>query len=184
MIDRSRGAGLLSRVGQTQAQLASRLGVSTGIVAMWISGQRKPGLPNRKMLLDALKIPIESWDEEVSTPASVPPPRVERDSQPWGEAAASFRIERLQRIVDAQLDQLDAPLDDMGPLEHAKVTTEVARNLDRLRALRGEALPEVKVLRLPAWIALRDRILAALKPHPDALRDVLDELDEDALTGT
>jgi hypothetical protein len=76
----------------------------------------------------------------------------------------------------------------MGPLEHAKVTTEVARNLDRLRALRGESLPEVKVVRLPAWLSLRDRILDALRAHPDALRDVLDELEADdergSLTGT
>ena len=53
---RSRGAVTFAGLGHTQAELARRLGVSTGIVAMWSSGQRTPGLTNRKLLLDRYKI--------------------------------------------------------------------------------------------------------------------------------
>jgi transcriptional regulator with XRE-family HTH domain len=175
-VSRSKGAVMFARLGSTQAQLASRLSVSTGIVAMWNSGQRKPSLPNRKLLLERFKIPIESWDED---PVAVheAPPKPPRPVSSWGEKTVLGRIETLERIVEDTLDRVESDA-EMTLLEQAKVMNLLGRTLGELRRLKGEEVAEVRVLRHPKWLDVKTALLAALEPHPDALDSVIVALEQ------
>lgn len=169
-IPRSRGAGLFTRIGSTQTELARKLDVSTGIVAMWQSGQRVPGLPNRKLLLERYKIPIEAWDQPADAAPSMASPASK--GEPWGEGVVGGRIVALERLVDGLMREIDAP-GDSTPHERAKVMTSLGHTLNTLRRLKGEDVGEARVARHPKWVELRRAILDALDPHPDALDDVI-----------
>lgn len=169
---------MLARLGHTQAELATRLGVSTGIVAMWNSGQRKPGLANRKLLLERFKVPIEAWDEALERPASSPK---QQAASEWGAPTVQSRIESLERIVEDTLERVrpDAETDpDMTLLEQAKVMSLLGRTLAELRRLKGEEIAELKVLRHPKWLDVKTAVLGALEGHPDALDAVIDSLED------
>ncbi len=171
---RSRGALLFKRVGSTQAELARRLSVGTGIVAMWQSGQRKPGIPNRKLLLDQFRIPIESWDEEPESAVAASP--IKKSSVDWGPTTVLSRIETLERIVEDTLSRVESDA-DMTLLEQAKVMSLLGRTLGELRRLKGEEVAEIRVLRHPKWIEVRTAIVEALGDHPEALASVVSSLE-------
>lgn len=51
----------LGELGVTQADLSKRLGVSTGAVSRWISGDRRPTLAMAFRMENELGIPAELW---------------------------------------------------------------------------------------------------------------------------
>lgn len=175
---RSRGAVLLARLTQTQAQIAREVSVSVAIVNYWQNGERKPGIGNRKALLARYKIPIEAWDEEPTKPptssaASAPSPT--RPSSGWGESSAVARISLLESMAQELIDRLSNDA-SMTPLEGAKVLAQLTHAEKQLRSMKGENAPEVRLVTHPKWLAVKRAILEALKDHPKALRAVVDAL--------
>lgn len=165
---------MFARLGSTQAELASRLSVSTGIVAMWNSGQRKPSLGNRKLLLEKFKIPIEAWDEE---PEQEHSQKQKQASPQWGANTVLKRIETLENIVEDTLGRVDSD-SKMTLLEQAKVMNLLGRTLGELRRLKGEEVAEIRVLRHPKWIDVKTAIMNALELHPAALDAVIEALED------
>lgn len=175
-MSRSRGAVMFAQLGHTQAVLSVRLGVSTGIVAMWNSGQRKPGLANRKLLLEKFKIPIEAWDEEPTRPHD--PPSSSRPAAPaWGENTVTGQVEGLERFVANTLERVRTDT-ELSPLEQAKCMSLLTSSLERLRRLKGEAATELQVLKHAKWLEVKSIVLTALEAHPDALDSVIDALQD------
>lgn len=169
---RSQGAVLFARIGSTQADLAKRLGVSTGIVAMWMSGQRLPSPPNRKMLFEVFRIPPASWDVEPEAPRLPPSVAASRPD----DSTISGRVETLEALVTALMQEVT---EDSGATMHerAKVMSSLSHTLSSLRRLKGEDVAELKVQRHPKWIELRGVILGALEGYPDALDAVIASLE-------
>ncbi len=174
-MSRSRGTLALLRLGKTQPQIASTLGVSKAIVAMWQSGDRTPSLPNRRAMLEKFKIALEAWDEEQDTPLSVRPsaPRAE-----WRDSASTSRIELLQASVDEELEMLKSDV-EMTPLERTKVRESIARTLNSIRRYKGEEVSEVKVLKHPKWQEIWAVLLDVLQDEPEYLRTLLERLEDD-----
>lgn len=60
------GPDLLRRrlevLGWTQAELASRLGVTPGPVSRWLSGERAPTLEMALRIARVAGVPVEAWE--------------------------------------------------------------------------------------------------------------------------
>lgn len=166
---RSQGAVALARVPQGGAEIASKVGVSEGLVSLWRSGKRKPSLPNRKLLLDLYKIPIESWDVPAATAAPARKPKRSAE-EAWGSKSTKARAETLERELDEVRKTVKT--ESATPLERAKVLDKIFDNEIKLAKLKGElgAVDEATILRHPHWRRVESALLEALKPYPDALR--------------
>jgi hypothetical protein len=165
--------------------LSSKLHVSTGIVAMWQSGQRTPNIENRRLIAATLKpkIPIEWWDQEPesSTPARTKQTDHKRREPPLTEASSDAKLERLERLAENLEAEIETG-EGVTMLERAKTLSLLTATCANIKKLRGEGIPESKVLRSERWKRVERRLLEALRPHPAALRAVgeaLRELDED-----
>lgn len=169
---RTHGSRALARLSKTQQQIGLHLDVSREIVAKWLSGERSPGLPNRKLIQETYGITIESWDQEIEH-LSEPKP----SGDLWGDSSALSRVDRLERIVDAQLQSVETDA-EMTPLERSKVSAELARTLNAIRRLKGEEVSEIKVLKHPKWQAIRDAVLEELQDDPERLERILERLEE------
>lgn len=88
-------------------------------------------------------------------------------------------VERQLARVRARLAQDDAAADSdkMPPAVYAKLSTEL-RGWTKLRneIESKAAITEDKIASHPKFIELRDAIVTALAPHPDALQAVVDAL--------
>lgn len=66
----SRGAELLSAAATDAGsirKLATNLDQDFSLVSRWISGARVPEYKARKLMMDELGIPLDSWDEPASS---------------------------------------------------------------------------------------------------------------------
>jgi hypothetical protein len=171
---RSLGAAHLSRVGKTQEEIAAELRVSRALVGHWLTGTRVPGRERRPLLQACYSIDPEAWDapEVATAPATAPAPL------DWGDGSPRAKAERLERMVRELLDGLAAD-PKATPLERARVMASAAATLSLLGRLTGETqeISEHRIVRLPAWRRLVDRVLAALRPHPEALASVSEALE-------
>lgn len=174
--DRSKGAVLLTRVGSTQDAIAQKLDVSPSIVAHWQVGSRRPGMPNRKLLFETYGIPLESWDE---APSASPLARAVETPEAITAGTAqtvAVRATALEAAADSLMTFVTVE-GNATPHERAKVINSLAHTLNNLRRLKGEAMPEGKVLRHPQWVALKEAVLRALARHPAARLDVISALE-------
>lgn len=161
---RSKGAVLLAKRGETQAEIARKLKVSQPMIALWRSSQRTPRLANRKQLLAKYKIPIEAWDEPPDAPAE------------WGEASATGQVEMLEAMAAGVRAQITGAR-DLTVLERVKAGRELVRLIDDLRRLKGGDVVEVDLVNHPSWLALRTDLLAALAAYPDARAAVISAME-------
>lgn len=87
----------------------------------------------------------------------------------------------LDQIVyyEAEARRFKGLAESQGDLELAlKSVDRALKCLDLFAKARGiiSDQPQINVLVLPEWLALRGRIVAALRPYPDALEAVRDAL--------
>jgi len=63
------GQFLLRRLARkyTEKRIARRCGVTQPIVSRWITGKRKPGYENRKVLFEQYRIPMDAWDRTAAS---------------------------------------------------------------------------------------------------------------------
>ena len=178
---RSVGALALRRLGFSQREIGARIGVGAGLVSMWMSGERTPGLENRQAVLTLFGVAIEAWDQyppaAPQKPAAPPP-----DS--WGKGAVEARIEKLQETIDLLLNDARDPT--AAPLERAKVVAVIAPVLGQVRKLRGEDVKEASLLRLPSGRRTVAVLVDSIKDCPRCPKkagEALLELDHDLRHG-
>lgn len=171
MINRSKGAILLARIGVTQEEMAAETGIHQTRISNYLTGIRKPGPGRRRLFLRRYKVPIESWDEAPdakatlarTSPSPAPPPVVD----------VQARALRLQSMVDETLDRVMRNK-KTTPLERTKVLASAATTIAVIGKLTGDAqqISEQRIARLPAWRRIKDEMMRALTPWPDAMRAV------------
>lgn len=161
-LGRSKGAVQFAALAQTQREIAQRIGLkSSGLVAMWKTGERTPKLANRKQILAKFKIPIEAWDEPPQSPSE------------WGDPAASGRVARLEAMAadaEAQISKGEG----MTIPERLRAMKMLTLVEGEIRKLKGEDVAEVDILTYPAFVAFEKKLRDALRPFPDALAAVVE----------
>ncbi len=187
MTTRSNAAVMMKQLGKSLAEIAELMKVSQSCVAMWQTGQRMPKEPARENIQRHFGIPVEAWDEDAEEPEIAPPvpvhvaPRrstISTDGAPTNaRASVAERASRLDAMVNEMMRQLDDPETRLPLREQAKLHESIGRTLERLQKIRGESVSEVKLVRHPKWIELKNLILGALENHPDATLDVLRAID-------
>ena len=198
---RSAGARQLASLGLTDTDIATRLDVKQPQVSYWKTGVRVPQTPARKRMHAEFGIPPESWDADViesggrvvrgrsaaapvevtGAPIDYEPVKVaprEQTSPVSVALSVASQAEELRSMVREIIDAIKA---DAGatPLERLRYASEGHRLLDRLGRLTGESLlvAETRIVRLPAFRNIVDRITVALRKWPEAQAAVADELE-------
>ena len=179
---RTRGAVMLSAVPGSVRALAARLGASRTSVSDWRSGRTLPSEELRAMLESVCGIPLRAWDERDAAPAKAP---ADGESVPFDLGASSFRVlcDRLQLIESQGAEATTA--------EVVNVSKEIRAHEDgALKRETGQRAFEERVerallspTRQPFYQRVVNMVVDALKPYPDALRDVLAALDAAAEEG-
>ena len=201
---RSAGARQLGRLGLTDSDIAARLGCTQQQVNYWKTGARVPRSPARERMRAEFGIPPESWDADVVetsgasargrpaapvvevtgapldyTPAAVPA-RAPVGPTPVVHVALTVadQAQRLHGLVNRLVDAIETD-GSLSPLEALRYAREGHQLLDRLGRLTGESLlvAETRIVRLPAFRNIADRIVGALRKWPDAQVAVADELE-------
>lgn len=178
-LPRSQAAYELARLGLTQAEIAAKLGRSQQQVQRWCSGKSVPNEENQALICEQWpQIAPHLWHEDAQ-------PGVAKTKPAIAELLASDPRQKTprQQAQDLQIlvhDLLTNLPNDATPLERAKVMSSAASTLTVLGKLTGEAqeISEARILRLPAWRRIAERILDALEPYPEAARTVAEALDE------
>ena len=173
---RSRGATLLARTGQTQEEIAGRVGVSHVAVHHWLTGTTKPAGKKRVILLEHYGIPEAAWDEGGAKKAPVSP-SIEAPSRDAGLipegvlGKAAYLEERAYRLL-VSLDEDETAT----PLEQGKVMASVATTLNLLARLTGQFELGARLFKLPIWKRIEKGLEVGLTGHPKAAAAVAREL--------
>jgi transcriptional regulator with XRE-family HTH domain len=174
-LQRSKGAVEFARLGLDGTEVARALDVSEPVVSLWKSGQRKPGIANRKAIFDRYgKPPIEAWDEAPGDEsAATTLPR-------WGDGTIRAIAETIKAAVKEQVEKVigDAKA---TPEERIGIALDAAEALQKLQKLTGENVDEITLLKHPKFQRAMAEIIAASKPFPEASRAIgraLQRLDE------
>lgn len=171
---------MLSAAAERLVDVAERLHVGVSTVSDWRRGAKSPGGHARKRLAEVYGIPPESWDR----PARSLVPRDELDDNPAPMLELDTDgppLESTLRMLDQQLMRLAN-----GGTDEDFKQAEGIRKMLATRALQEkdkrtiDAYIERSLIsptRQPFYQRVVNMVVDALKPHPDALRDVLAALD-------
>lgn len=173
--ERSEGQELLSAAAERLVDVAERLHVGVSTVSDWRRGAKSPGGRARRQLAEVYGIPPESWDRpagEGPVPTALPPLEFDDDAPP---------LESTLRMLDQQLMLLASG----GTDEDFKR----AEGIRKMLATRAQQERDKRVIdahieralisptRQPFYQRTINLVVDALKPHPEALADVLAALD-------
>ncbi len=105
--------------------------------------------------------------------APAPEPTTTRELGARALSEAQALLEQVHRLR-ADADEVE------DPNRRARLLSNCANQLTQLGKLLGLSaeIDERKIIRTPAWRRLRDRLLEALRPYPDALRAIVEVLNE------
>ena len=195
---RSAGARHLARLGLTDADIAARLGCKREQVNYWKTGARVPRAESRARIHSEFGIPLESWDDGYAATGGAAPQAVEvtgtpLDYEPVKVAprapvgptpvvhvalTVADQAQRLHGLVNRLVDAIETD-ESLSPLEALRYAREGHQLLDRLGRLTGESLlvAETRIVRLPAFRNIAERIVGALRKWPEAQAAVADELE-------
>lgn len=178
--EQSEGQVLLSAAAERLVDVAERLHVGVSTVSDWRRGAKSPGGHARRRLAEVYGIPPESWDRpagEVSLPV-LPVVELDPDAPP---------LESTLRMLDAQLMRLANGGTDEDFKQAEGIRKMLATRAQQEKDKRTiDAYIERAVInptRQPFYQRAVNLVVDALKPYPDALRDVLAALDAAAEEG-
>ncbi len=181
------GALALSETGKSYGNIARVCNVSSATAGNWLKARNLPTPTARATLRDNYGIDVTAWDQRFET---------DSDAKPAKTKSRAARIPAPKKIPP-----YPKPPNDPSILESARYSLVCIRHDARHRdltfsdrtKLRGDetrALALVAKLETaaelsedryvkkhPAWLALRKRIIAALRPFPDAAKAVLEAMD-------
>lgn len=184
--EQSEGQRLLSAAAERLVDVAERLHVGVSTVSDWRRGAKSPGGHARRRLAEVYGIPPESWDrpaqrvggDRFADDVAPVPMELDTDGPP---------LESTLRMLDAQLMRLA----NGGTDEDFKQ----AEGIRKMLATRAQQEKDKRTLdayierslisptRQPFYQRVVNMVVDALKPYPDALRDVLAALDAAAEEG-
>lgn len=171
---------MLQRLSDRQVDIAERVEVNQSLVARWGTGERSPTSAQRKLLRAEFGIPIGAWEKPAeAAPAPEAATPAEAKSTPLN--GISFRTE-TQRLYDETI-RLRARgewyRDKNNDKMYLKFTREAAVQQTLLGRLLGVTtqISEERILRMPAFRNLIDRVLVAVAPWPEALRAIIETLE-------
>ncbi|HMI84642.1 MAG TPA: hypothetical protein VK550_11140 [Polyangiaceae bacterium] len=186
----NRGAQLVVESGASLAQIAAVEGCTRTTAARHRGGDKLPSDARRAKLQAAFGIPPASWDEPAVKTAPSRQARA-RGGAPHGGADMANAGDK-EALVDpapegydgnaegrlrAELRSLDAmkssgQLSQAARLEVTRVSIRCAAELGKISGENLSAITEARILRSPQWRRLKQRMLAALRPYPKALKAI------------
>lgn len=197
---RTHGQTLLLESGASLQKIADSCQVSKPTATAWRRGRTIPQGPKRVLLAESFGIPANAWEKaggvaQKPIPKLGRPPRRKQETQlakerkkpgpkppkmrpPYPKAPDIGRGMVTQVEHSLRCIRYDLEHEDLGATQKSKLRSDEARNMNLLAKLRREReLTEDRYVREhPAFVRLVERIVGALEKHPDALRDVLQEL--------
>lgn len=156
----SDGQRQLAQVAGSDGEIARAVGTSRQAVHQWRRGEKKPGAPSRLKLQALLGIDPAAWD---------------RDGSESAAPTAEIRVggTSLEQI-DAEIASLRLQASAPGLIASARVRISEAITravAQRSRVEREQAMLEERIVREhPAYRRMKQRLLEALKPFPDAAK--------------
>jgi transcriptional regulator with XRE-family HTH domain len=177
--ERTAGSAALQRLPDAGIEIADRLQVDRSLVARWGTGERAPTPAQRKLLRVEFGIPIRAWNKPPEAPPPPPDPIEAKSTTPL--TPASFRAETQRLYYEtSRVRELAERYQNEGEVRmYLKCLREAAIQqtlLGRLLGLTAE-ITEERMLRIPAFRSLVDRILGAIAPWPEALHALIEHLE-------
>ena len=180
---------MLSAAAERLVDVAERLHVGVSTVSDWRRGAKSPGGHARKRLAEVYGIPPGSWDR--------PAPRVGGERSAWDLDAEPVPVVELDpdapplestlRMLDAQLMRLanGGTDEDFKQAEGIRkmLATRAQQEKDKRTIDAYIERAVINPMRQPFYQRAVNMVVDALKPYPDALRDVLAALDAAAEEG-
>lgn len=181
------GQRQLTALGLTLNEVARVCGVSKQAVSGWKSGARVPDPVKRRAIETAYGIAVTAWDakpgaaRKVKKAAAVAPPKASGGRRRIETAP----VDRVAELVDLLASVREARrAKNIASQELARLAGAEGTLVDKIARLetmrRSEsALLEARIVRdHPTWRRLREALVVALKPHPEAARSVLAAFDQ------
>jgi hypothetical protein len=112
-------------------------------------------------------IGLPTWDEPIPVAAAVLMPSPEK------RLDVTSRALLYQRLADEAVSKIVGN-PKITPYELLKLLDKAASTLSVIGKITGESqeISEARILRLPAWRRMKERMLEALRPYPEALKAV------------
>lgn len=156
----SEGQRLLALVAAADGAIATAVGTSRQAVHQWRRGEKKPAPASRAKLEDLFRIDPTAWDragaEAAATVVDVP--------------RGGSSLEQIDAEIASLRVQASAP----GLIASARVRISEAITravAQRSRVEREQAMLEERIVREhPAYRKMKQRLLEALKPYPEAAK--------------
>lgn len=173
---RTEGQRRLLEIVDSLAVIAEKCGVGKTVVSYWRSGAKLPGPSPRRSLSDVYGIDPSDWEREPAlarsesqAARSTPEPSAPRIGKPTTLEEVE---DQLRMLRDLQYD------DGLVPSERVRLADSVGKLLAiKARLERDQELLEDRVIREhPFWRRIKEAILDATKPFPDAARAIADGL--------
>ncbi len=167
---------MLAALKLTGGEVAERIGVPRQMVHAWRTGQKVPSPEMRAALEREVSIPSAAWERApVDRPAPTQALAARAASGPAREGMTTH--EDVTRLLEDLAR--DAATDGILLSDLVRIRGERVKALSlKARIERDLALQEEAILGGPVWIGMRERIVAALRPFPDAARAVAEALRE------
>lgn len=176
----SEGQRLLLEQPGSHAEVAAAVGCSKQMVSYWRRGEKRPGRASRTKIAAVFGIDPSAWERAPgASPAPAPPapeaPAPRHRPAPVGKPSTLDEVEQqLSMLRELQRD------DALLASERVRLADSVGKLLAiKARLERDQELLEDRVVRQhPFWARVKAAVLGALRPHPDAARDVAEALSE------
>jgi transcriptional regulator with XRE-family HTH domain len=174
----------LARVGSTQQEIATRVGVTHAAVNQWLSGQTRPSAQKRQTIAGIYGIAPDLWEHATSDPPAPerPAPAAERDHAPRERAPRERpadgvlgKAHRLEQMAHELMERVQAD-PNATPLEQARVMASVAATLNLIAKITGQFELGARIMRLPMWRKIERAIADALQPFPEAAAAVAEAM--------
>lgn len=173
---RTGGQELLRSVSAPLNEIATECGVSKALVSNWRTGKLKPQPPERAVLERVYGIPSHEWDViDMSDEAELEDDGAlvfDEDAPPL-ESTLRMLDQQLQRLASGATDEDFKQAEGIRKMLATRFTAEKDKRVIDAYIERALVNPE----RQPFYQRTVNAVVDALKPHPEALKDVLAALD-------
>jgi len=176
---KSQGSVEFSKDPRSGVEWSALLGATTASISRWKAGLVRPSADLRAKIHHAGGPDPKAWDQVVGTPPT--PKRIKKRSKKRTKATAAAVINEadlwLAELQDFR-DELPTLVTDAA--KRASLLANAAKTLAVLGKLTGVGLSvsNRQILDSPNWRIIEAKILAALRPWPDAMRAVSKALDD------
>lgn len=190
------GAVALAALKLSHTVVASACGVARSTSAHWRDGSAKPRREARGVLRDAYGIDVNAWDREADAPPKKAAGKGKATGKGKGRSAAQPRAVEVRKLPPypkspANPTTLDSARHRLACLAHdmahrdlpfgdvMKVRAEESRALALVAKLeeKAELSEDRYVTNHPAWRRLREKMIAALAPYPDACAALIEAME-------